>query len=711
MKKYFLLLIITFLFEIGTVHADYEYTRLLRYGRVGSDVRELQLCLNRLGYNTGIVDGIFGRNTARGVQLFQKSKGLFPDAIIGRKTGPQFVSACKQNDEIKLLPPQNGKIYFSAFPDFGGNEEIVTKERVEDFEELAGKDIVWATFSQNWHDGIAFPREAVGEIRKAGAVPLIRLMARSNEDRYGENGTHREERFSLQKIIDGVFDRELREYARTVKADGQPLLFDFNVEPNGNWFLWSGIYNGAGKLDGYGDKEYPDGPERWRDAYRHIIDIFRAEGVQNVTWFFHPDVNSMPNEWWNQPKYYYPGDEYIDWIGISVYGPQNDGEEYWDTLSDILEEKHQSIVTLSKEKPFALMEFGVTDGSKYGDKAEWLEDAFATILARKYIPFSAINYWHENWEEEDGSEASIRIDSSRRALRTFQRALRNDIFVSEAKFSSFDKKIEKKEELRKSDDYKIIFKSNFENGVYLKNAEADDGGIWWQEIVGSDISGYSWPIHINGKGSLQLIVDADKDIKKYISNHIEWIKDGKGNWTRALHQNIIKKQYEDTQDPYIIYTDGKEVKDLKIKYSMKLPKNLKELLGKDGWMAITEYKTTEDYRLAFYIYEDNEGELYWYVHGDNVVGEPDSYEEFWYRENYEVEVPLDEWFDVELSWHRSKNSDGHVWWAINGETIVDYHGKTKIKDPINAIMVFTNYASTPIEQWIDNIEITEKIPY
>ena len=32
---------------------------------------------------------------------------------------------------------------------------------------------------------------------------------------------------------------------------------------------------------------FPDGPERFRDAYRHIIDLFRKEGVKNITWCFH----------------------------------------------------------------------------------------------------------------------------------------------------------------------------------------------------------------------------------------------------------------------------------------------------------------------------------------------------------------------------------------------------------------------------------------
>ena len=86
------------------------------------------------------------------------------------------------------------------------------------------------------------------------------------------------------------------------------------------------------------------------------------------------------------------------------------------------------------------------------------------------------------------------------------------------------------------------------------------------------------------------------------------------------------------------------------------------------------------------------------------------YEEYWYRENRSIPVPVGEWFDVELSWHRSTGDDGWVEWKVDSQTIAQYSGQTKKTDPVNAIMVFTNYASSPLEQWIDNLEIWNKTP-
>lgn len=52
----------------------------------GDDVRELQISLNTLGFNTGKVDGIYGETTERAVREFQRNYGLPSDGIFGPST-------------------------------------------------------------------------------------------------------------------------------------------------------------------------------------------------------------------------------------------------------------------------------------------------------------------------------------------------------------------------------------------------------------------------------------------------------------------------------------------------------------------------------------------------------------------------------------------------------------------------------------------------
>lgn len=60
--------------------------RTLRIGSRGTDVKEIQSLLQRLGYYTGSIDGIYGPGTANAVMAFQRDYGLTPDGIVGPMT-------------------------------------------------------------------------------------------------------------------------------------------------------------------------------------------------------------------------------------------------------------------------------------------------------------------------------------------------------------------------------------------------------------------------------------------------------------------------------------------------------------------------------------------------------------------------------------------------------------------------------------------------
>lgn len=64
---------------------NFKFTKTLRFGSRGIDVRKLQETLNKTGYILK-VDGIFGRITQFAVEKFQKSKGLVADGIVGIRT-------------------------------------------------------------------------------------------------------------------------------------------------------------------------------------------------------------------------------------------------------------------------------------------------------------------------------------------------------------------------------------------------------------------------------------------------------------------------------------------------------------------------------------------------------------------------------------------------------------------------------------------------
>lgn len=329
---------------------------------------------------------------------------------------------------VKVLPPEEG-IYHCAYPDFTDSEDNVTSEAVAGFEALAGKDVTWVYFSNNWFNGIKFPKKAVRTVWSYGRVPFVRMMAWSDY-----HSGEPDPVYKMQRIIAGEFDQELRRWAVAARKTGIPLMIEFGTEVNGDWFPWNGRWNGGGTKDKYGDPKLADGPERFRDAYRHIIQIFRQNNVRNVTWVFHVDDESWPRTSWNAMAAYYPGDDYIDWIGISVYGALVPGEE-WTEFKDSFDAAYAEFTAISASKPLALLEYGVVEDPEIGDKAAWIRKALDSIRANRYPRIKAVSYWNEAWENDDGSISDLRIDSSTAVLNAYRSRVADPVFVTEPRFS------------------------------------------------------------------------------------------------------------------------------------------------------------------------------------------------------------------------------------------------------------------------------------
>jgi hypothetical protein len=326
---------------------------------------------------------------------------------------------------LKLVPPADGRVYHAAYPDFRDTEDHVTVSRLRGFEHLAGREIAWAYFSNNWGRQIRFPGRAVRRIQSTGSVPFVRLMARTGWRPGGPDP-----RYRLQRIIDGDFDRELIAWGRAAARWTKPLLIEFGTEVNGSWFPWNGKWNGGGRRDGFGDPSRPDGPERFRAAYRHVRSMIEAGGARNLTWFFHADDNSWPRKRWNSIASYYPGDRWVDWIGVSVYGPLSRDEPWRPAFSRAMARVYPRLAALS-DKPIAVLEFGAMQGAP---KAAWFRDALKTIASRRYPRLRAASVWSEAWPNGDGSISNLKIDSDPQTLSAYRRFAGRPIFSSEAVF-------------------------------------------------------------------------------------------------------------------------------------------------------------------------------------------------------------------------------------------------------------------------------------
>ncbi len=348
-----------------------------------------------------------------------------------------FLSCKKTNgkDEItsiKLIPPEDGGIYHNAYPDFDDTEDQVKADSILHFEQLAQKEIGWVFFSNNWlpeKGGIHFPSGEVEIIHAAGKTPYIRMMPRS----VFEEGIA-DPVYTMDRFLNGEFDSDLRQWAQKAKSCDFPLLVEFGTEMNGFWFPWNGMWNGAGET-AFGNPDEYDGPEKFKKVYRRIIDICRDEGAENITWFFHVNGENDPETDWNKMKNYYPGDDYIDWIGVSIYGALESSEP-WRSFEEVLTENWEEIENISTEnKPVAIVEWGVMENPSAGNKAQWISDAFHSLTESSVYAgqIKAISYWNEAWENEN-EFVNLRLDSSPESLESYRNRILSSIFISKLEF-------------------------------------------------------------------------------------------------------------------------------------------------------------------------------------------------------------------------------------------------------------------------------------
>ena len=173
-----------------------------------------------------------------------------------------------------------------------------------------------------------------------------------------------EPEYSLPKILDGDFDAYLTKYARDIKKTGLPLGIRLNHEMNGTWYPWSESVNGNSKGD-------------YVKVWKHVHDIFEKEGANKlVIWIWAPNIINNLSSSQKSIDYLsglYPGDTYVDWVGLSGYlrpnyKPDNDFSFDY-TFKPSLDQ-----LRAISNKPIILAEVGASEIG--GHKAKWITSLF-----------------------------------------------------------------------------------------------------------------------------------------------------------------------------------------------------------------------------------------------------------------------------------------------------------------------------------------------
>lgn len=213
----------------------------------------------------------------------------------------------------------------------------------------------------------------------------------------------------VYEILDGNYDDYLHEYASRLKTFGHPVLFRLNNEMNGDWCWYSAYYTSKDA-------------DLYIALWKYIHAIFASEGVDNVLWVWNPHDVSRPDFKWNNYLAYYPGDEYVDIVGMTGYntGTYFPGEQWreFDQIYSALYHEYSTIFA----KPLMITEFA--SNSVGGDKAAWLKSMFKSV--EQYPGIKAAVWWSGIDYDEKGNPGRIYlIDESEEYLNIFKERLAN----------------------------------------------------------------------------------------------------------------------------------------------------------------------------------------------------------------------------------------------------------------------------------------------
>lgn len=213
-------------------------------------------------------------------------------------------------------------------------------------------------------------------------------------------------------LIAGVCDPYIRQFAADLSGRPERFLIRFANEMNVDASQWWPGHFGLGA-------------DVYVTAYRHVYDVFmqaqRTAGNVNAEWVWAPNYFSSPAVTWNLLHNYYPGDQYVDWIGLSGYNWSPSINEPYRTFSEVFGEVDGSNVYYSSflpgvlydlacryAKPQIIAEYGtVTNPANLQQKQAWITDTFSRV---PNYPFLRAVVWYNDYL--DGTNIDFRITNT-----------------------------------------------------------------------------------------------------------------------------------------------------------------------------------------------------------------------------------------------------------------------------------------------------------
>lgn len=262
---------------------------------------------------------------------------------------------------------------------------------LEEFERLAGQKPAQVVWYADWNT--PFPSEHVKNLAGRGYLPHITWEPWDWDSREG---------ISFDDILAGKWDSYLAKWAKAARKCKTPVYLRWGHEFNGDWYPWCLGINGVT-------------PHKYAQTFRYIVDYFRKKKARNVKWIWCPDAQREISAG------AYPGDDYVDWLGLDVYNFGENGHEgsRWISFDRAIYASYYFLRKHFPSKPIMICEMGSAENG--GDKGQWIEKFDRSL--RFAFPGIVSFVWFNI-----SKEADWRIDSSGASLEAFRKMMQRPYF-------------------------------------------------------------------------------------------------------------------------------------------------------------------------------------------------------------------------------------------------------------------------------------------
>ena len=206
-------------------------------------------------------------------------------------------------------------------------------------------------------------------------------------------------------------DEYLRGWAEAARFSGAPIFLRYASEMNGTWQAYSGD------------------PELYKEKWRIVARVMR-EIAPNVALVWCPF--SMPRR---TIEPYYPGDEYVDWVGVNVYSVHHhDGDPNRPGGEDPRDELQYVYDLYAGRKPLQICEYGATH---YCAACNTWVPSFAVLRARelyaslplRFPQVKMVNWFSVNTIGEGLAENNYSVTDDPTVLASYRELIADSYFL------------------------------------------------------------------------------------------------------------------------------------------------------------------------------------------------------------------------------------------------------------------------------------------